>query len=120
MTRTGWSVLLAGLLVAGSAGLAVHRRYVLGDAIEGPPAARTWRVTLVATGELAPQDHTVTVALPPDFRRQHLLEEHFDSTKDLAPPKSGKERERGRREAVFRRTAGAGKQPYHLSCSFRV
>jgi hypothetical protein len=120
MSRTGWSVAVAGLLVAGSVGLAVHRRYVLGDDIAGPPAARTWRVSLVATGDLTLQDQSVTVALPPDFRQQHILEEHFDSSKELAPPRTGKERDRGRREAVYRRTAGAGKQPYRLTYSFRV
>ena len=77
MSRTGWSMVVAGTLVAISVGLAAGRHYVLGPEIDGSAPGGTWRVALVTAGELGPQDNTVRVARAPDFRNHHIIDERF-------------------------------------------
>jgi transglutaminase-like putative cysteine protease len=113
-------MVVAGALVAISIGLAAGRRYVLGPEVDGSAPAGTWHITLVTTGELAPQDNTVTVALAPDFRNQHILDERFAS-KELMAPRTGKEKDpRPRSDATFRRTRPAGPQPFRIEYSLHV
>jgi hypothetical protein len=113
-------MVVAGALVAVSVGLAASRRYVLGPDLDGSAPSGTWRVTLVATGELGPQDNTVTVSLAPDFRSQHVIDERF-SSKDLALPRAGKEKDpRSRSEVTFRRPKPGGTQPFRLEYSMHV
>ncbi len=120
MSRTGWSLVVAGALVAVSVGLAAGRRFVLGPDLDNLQTRGTWRITLVASGQLEPRDNSVTVCLAPDFRTQHVAYEHFAS-KDLAPPRTGREKEpRPKPEAVFRRTLKAGPQPFRLEYSAHV
>jgi hypothetical protein len=120
MSRTAWSVVVAGVLVAASAGLAAGRWYVLGPELDGSVPGGTWRVTLVAAGELGPQDNSVTVNLAPDFRAQHVIDERFYS-KELAVPRAGRDKgPRPRPEATFRRAGGAGPLPFRLEYSAHV
>jgi 7 transmembrane helices usually fused to an inactive transglutaminase/Transglutaminase-like superfamily len=120
MSRTGWSLVVAGALVAISVGLAAGRRYVLGPEVDGSAPSGTWRVTLVTTGELAPQDNAVTIGLAPDFRNQHVLDERFAS-RDLTVPRAGKDKDpRPRLEATFRRTKPAGAQSFRIDYSLHV
>jgi hypothetical protein len=120
MSRTGWSMLVAGALLALSLAITISRHYVLGPDFEGTPAQGTWRVTLVAAGELGPQDGAVTIGLAPDFRSQHVLDERFAS-RELAVPRAGRDKVAGPRpEATFRRNKPAGSQPFRLEYSVHV
>jgi hypothetical protein len=120
MSRTGWSLVVAGALVAISVGLAAGRRYALGPDADSAGPAGNWRITLVAAGELGPQDNAVTISLVPDFRRQHVTDERFAS-KDLTVPRMGRDKEpRTRLEATYRRTKPAGPQPFRLEYSVHL
>jgi transglutaminase-like putative cysteine protease len=120
MSRTGWSMVVAGALVAVSVGVAAGRRYVLGPDADGSGPGGVWRITLVAGGQLGPQDNAVTVSLVPDFRNQHVTEERFAS-RDLVLPRAGRDKDpRTRLEATFRRTKPAGSQPFRLEYSVHV
>lgn len=117
MSRTGWSMVVAGALVAVSVGFAAGRRYVLGPDID---ASGSWRVTLVATGKLGPQDNAVTVNLVPDFRTQHVTEEHF-SSRELAAPRPGRDKTpRPPREETFHRSKSAGAHAFRVEYSVHV
>jgi transglutaminase-like putative cysteine protease len=118
MSRTGWTVLVAGLLVVASVCSALGRRYVLGDDIDGPRAAGSWRVSLVASGVLSQADPGVNVSLPPDFRHQHIFDENFSSAQ--LSWRAGKEKESGRREAIFRRINLARAEPFRVTYTFGV
>jgi transglutaminase-like putative cysteine protease len=120
MSRTGWSMVVAGALVAISVGLAAGRRYVLGSDLDGSGPGGSWRVTLVAGGDLGPQDNSVTISLVPDFRSQHVTDERF-AYKDLTGPRAGRDKDpRSRLEATFRRSKPAGHQPFRIDYSFHV
>jgi transglutaminase-like putative cysteine protease len=113
-------MVIAGALVALSIGLAAGRRYVLGPDAGSAGPAGNWRVTLVAAGELGPQDNSVTVSLAPDFRSQHVTDERFAS-RDLTAPRAGRDKEpRTRQEATFRRTKPAGAQAFRVEYSVHV
>jgi hypothetical protein len=71
--------------------LMLHRRAVLGAAIHGPSGTSTWKVTLVVKGEANDPKGSVAIALPPEVRHQHMVEEHFPRDTDL---------EHGRRGAI--------------------
>lgn len=83
MSRSFWSAVAAGLL----AGLAVvvfaARWYVLGFGLDAPPGASQWRVVLKVRGEI--RNPSLTLAVPLDFRSQHVFDETFESTA-LKPP----------------------------------
>src|SRR4051794_40367049 len=79
MSKNGLSVLTAGCLCAASLALMGGRWWVLGDEIDGPPGHSTWKVTLVVKGDLRGKDAVLTMVLPPDFRRQHISDEVFES-----------------------------------------
>src|SRR5262245_33648082 len=102
MAKTWLSVATALFLAAVSAVLFLGRWYVLGDEIEGPPGSSTWRVSLVLEGELTGKDALLTTLLPPDFRRQHMSEETFQSSKGLTH-RVRKGKEAGPRRAVWQR-----------------
>src|SRR5947209_16804555 len=79
MSKTSLTIATA-LVVGGlSIGLIVGRWYVLGREIDGTPGDAVWKVSLVVKGELTAADAAVTIRLAPDFRRQHVSEEQFDS-----------------------------------------
>jgi hypothetical protein len=112
-------MVVAGALVTISIGLAAGRHYVLGPDFDGSGAGGIWHVTLVATGELAPQENAVTVGLVPDFRNQHVLDERFAS-RDLQAPRARRDKDpRPRADETFRRNPG-GKQSFRLEYSFHV
>jgi transglutaminase-like putative cysteine protease len=116
MSRTGFTVAIAAVLTVLSLATLLVRRYMLGDEINGPRGASTWRVTLDVTGTLPP-DHTALITLPPlDFRGQHVYDERFDSAE--LSPHLVHARTSGRREVVWQRRDTNGEQQFRLGCSF--
>ncbi len=117
MKKTWKSVFMALALAAIAITLMVGRQHALSPDLSGPRGMNTWKVTLVAVGELTANDAALTVLLPPDFRHQHLADERFHSKQLLHRLTQG--RESGRREVTWRRANLAGPEPYRLSYSFR-
>ncbi len=119
MSRTGLTVVTALVLTVLSVGLMLGRWYALGKEIDGTPGGGTWKVTLEVEGELlAPDNTAVTTVLPPDFRRQHIIDETFSSRElshEIRTAKDG-----GQRKAVWLSRVGARRpQPFRLTYSFR-
>src|SRR5258708_5964658 len=119
MSRTGLTLVTALALIVLSAGLMLGRWKVLGKEIDGTPGSGTWNVTLEVEGELlAPANASVTTVLPPDFRRQHIIDETFWSKElshEIRTAKDG-----GQRKAVWLpRVAAKRPQQVRVSYSFR-
>src|SRR4051794_35176345 len=108
MKRTRLCAATALLLVALSVALMFHRRAVLGEAIHGPSGTSSWKVTLVVKGEAKDPKASVTVALPPEVRQQHIFEEHFPRGTDLEHGRRGALSDR--RELCWHREATNDKQ----------
>jgi transglutaminase-like putative cysteine protease len=118
MRKTWLSVVTALVLIVLSGGLILARRYVLGAEIDGTPGASAWRVSVEADGQLTAPDGTVALVLPPDFRRQHIADETYDSA-ELAV-RLRRSREAGPRRALWERRPGvAAADAFHLRYSFR-
>src|SRR5438105_1513420 len=98
MSKTGWTMTAAAALVVLSVALGVTRRLVLGSDVEGEAG---WHVTVKITGALPGGTKSLSWPLPPEFRRQHITGESFEST-DLIPPTLPKRRQTARR-VVWRR-----------------
>ncbi len=117
MRKTWLSVATALVLTVVSFGLILARRYVLGAEIDGAPGRSAWKVTLEVEGRLAGPDATVVTVLPPDFRRQHIADETYDSKQLTHRVRRG--RESGPRRAVWQRRPRVG-DAFRLSYSFRL
>lgn len=118
MSKTMLTVVTALAISVLSLALIMDRWYVLGDEIGGTPGTAVWRVTVEVEGELTTPDASVTTVLPPDFRRQHVLDETFESP--ALAHKVGTARDGGVRRAVWKRRADAGQaRRFHLAYSFR-
>src|SRR5438552_1303924 len=118
MSKSLMTVVTALGLSALSVGLILGRWHVLGSEIDGTPGAAAWRVVLEVEGELTTADATVTTVLPPDFRRQHIVDEAFES-KELAH-KVRIAKDGGQRKAVWHRRAGTERPgTFRLVYSFR-
>lgn len=120
MARSWLSICVAACLAMVSLAVFAGRYCAEGSDQGTAPGETTWRVTLVASGTLAPRESSVTTLLPPDFRKQHIFDERFHS-KDLMPPRGRKDagRLKAKPEAVWQRSNPTAAQPYRLSCSFR-
>lgn len=116
MSKTWLSALTALVLVAASSGIFLARRAALGMEADGPRGASSWRITLVATGELAADETSLSTPRPPDFRRQHIFDERLES-QELLPP--GGKRNSRRRDIVWRRSGIGRPQPFRVSYSFQ-
>lgn len=116
MARTWLSMAVAVVLAGASLALFVGRHYVEGADHGIMPGASTWKVTLMASGKLTANEMSVTTLLPPDFRHQHIFDEHFQS-KDLMTPRS--RRDTTRAEAVWRRADPMVAPPFRITYSFR-
>jgi hypothetical protein len=120
MSRTRLAVAAALAIIALSAGLVLARRAVLGADVAGPRGRSAWKVTLKIAGRLDDKHGSVTLALPPDFRRQHVFDEQFDSPALMPPRKKEPDgRDPGRREITWKRTGVGGALPFELTYSFR-
>src|SRR5947209_12740251 len=110
MSKTWLSVMTAVGLVGASVGIFVARRSALGPEAEGPLG---WQVRLVVEGTLLTKDASIAVARPLDFRRQHVTDEHFQSSKSLHEPTQWK-RLAQRRITWRRPTSGADTLPLRV------
>jgi 7 transmembrane helices usually fused to an inactive transglutaminase/Transglutaminase-like superfamily len=117
MAKTWLSVVTAGVLVVLSLAILCTRRWVLGEETSGPPG---WRVTLLVEGSLTSRDASITTVRPLDFRRQHVFDEHFQSSKDLRDPVKTRKTASGLQRFSWRRQGGmgAGAEPFRLEYSF--
>ena len=116
MGRTWLSVITAVVLIASTAAVFLVRRSTQGADLSGAPGDISWKVTLVATGALSAKETAIHMAVPLDFRHQHIFDEHFES-KELFQ-RNAKSKDPGRRETVWIRPGGSGKQPVRLAYSF--
>jgi transglutaminase-like putative cysteine protease len=117
MAKSWLSVVTAAGLVTVSLAILLTRRYVLGAETAGPPG---WKVTLAVEGTLIQRDASITAVRPPDFRRQHISDEQFQSSSDLRDPIKTRKAASGQRNATWRRqlSMGGGQRPFHLEYSF--
>src|SRR5580704_16869575 len=76
MSRTRLCVVTALALAAGSVGVMVARRHVLGPEVRLPHGPDTWKVTMLVQGKSAGDAHLFTAA-PLDGPRQHVVSEQF-------------------------------------------
>lgn len=118
MSRTWLSIFTATILVSLSVGIMIARRSVLGSDLDGPRGTSAWRINLVIAGQAEDKDkpRSITVGLPPDFRRQHIIEEK-PRAGDVRASTNGK-------SAPYRELhwEGTVKSPtaYRLTWSFRA
>lgn len=117
MSKTSLTGCAAAALAVLGFGVFAARWHATGG-VRGPDAgAGTWKVTLVATGEMAAQEAGVTQLVPLDFRHQHVFDESYNG-KNVVPPRGRKEA--GRREVLWRRAGvGGAPQAFRLAYSFR-
>jgi hypothetical protein len=116
MKRTWLCGGTALLLVILALGVALHRQYVLGDDLKGPLGDSAWRATLVVHGKAKGEAGTLTIGLPPGFRRQHIYDERFPHGTDLDRARRSGLAEH--RELHWRREQ-ANAAEFHLIYSFR-
>ncbi|HEV3118439.1 MAG TPA: 7TM domain-containing protein [Gemmataceae bacterium] len=116
MGRTWRSVITALFLVGISLGIFFVRRATQGANIGGPPGDVTWKVTLVATGKVGARPGVLTMALPPDFRHQHIFDERFESKELLH--RMVKAKDPARRHVAWRKAGVAGDAQARLTYSF--
>src|SRR5262249_36485172 len=88
--------------------------------VEGPSGASTWEVTLSARGRLpAGKDATITTVAPPDFRHQHIFDEHWRSDELLHREGRGDAgRPAAERDTLWKALPMAAGSPYGLTYSF--
>lgn len=119
MSKTALTVGTACGLALLSLGLILSRWHVLGAEIDGTPGNAVWKVELEVDGALTAPDSSVTMYLPPDFRRQHIVDEAFASRELSHKVKAAKDG--STRKAVWSRPISAGqRQPFRLVYSFRA
>src|SRR5438046_9879188 len=106
MSKTMLAVMTAALVTILSLALMLSRWYVLGDELDGTPGMGVWQVTVEVDGELAAPEPALTTVLPPDFRRQHILDERFDSPSWTHKVRTA--RDGGMRRAVRKPRADGG------------
>jgi len=115
MSRTSLTVVTALGLIVLSVALMASRSAALGTEIDGTPGIAVWKVSLELEGELVARNASLTTVLPPDFRRQHIIDETFFSQELAHAIRTG--RDGGQRRAVWR--PRPGKQAVRLVYSFR-
>lgn len=116
MSKTRWSVLTALILTVGSGAVYVARTALGGD-IYRPPGTSTWKVTLLVSGQLLSPDASLTTLRPPDFRKQHVLDEHYHSAQLIQ--RSSLTTDPHRSEVTWRRLTMNRENPFRLTYSFR-
>jgi transglutaminase-like putative cysteine protease len=118
MSRTGFTVAVAAVLAVLSVAMLFTRRAMLGAEIDGPRGNSTWQVSLEVEGTLL-EDRTAFITLPPpDFRRQHIYDEAFES--DALARRMVHGRTTGRREMVWQRKNTRGEEPFRVRYAFHV
>ena len=79
MPKTLLTSLTALAIAASSVALMAARWYILGAEIDGTPGSAAYLVRLEIKGELSAANGSIKIVLPPDFRHQHIVSEHFES-----------------------------------------
>ena len=115
MSKTRWTMTIAGTLLVAAFALGLTRRSVLGPDIEGEQA---WVVTLKITGDLPGGTKSVSLPLPPEFRHQHIWGERFEGA-GLVPPPPPKRRQTARR-VVWHRPAGSDNRPLSFALTYTL
>ena len=108
MSRTGLTVVTALGLIVLSVALMASRWAALGTEVRGTPGDATWKVSLQVEGVLANHKASLTTVLPPDFRRQHILDESFASQSLAHSIRTNKDG--GQRRAVWRPRHGPSRR----------
>ena len=116
MSRTAWSVSVALVLIVLSVAAAITRTISSGADIDGPRSSNAWRVTLVVTGRLQPDEASLRTPLAPDFRQQHAFLEDFSSKELLA--RTGKGKNAAANDLVWQRASMGGVQPFRIVTTF--
>ncbi|MFL5342189.1 MAG: 7TM domain-containing protein [Gemmataceae bacterium] len=117
MSKTSLTVITALALAALSGGLIAGRRSVLGPEVDGVKGDAAWNVAVQIEGTLTSKDPTLTTELPPDFRRQHIMDERFDIAELARTVRTA--RDGGVRRAVWRRrNAVTPPQRFRIGYSF--
>lgn len=116
MSKTTASTVAALVLVIASVSLAAMRRHALGPEVDGPRGTGAWRVTLTAQGRLAEGNRAVSLALPRDFRRQHIYQERYRSKELVA--RVPRRKVAASRSAVWRPREPGKVSDFRVSYSF--
>jgi len=118
MSKTGLSAITAVVLIAVSIALMAGRWWVLGTEIDGPAGLSSWKITLKIKGVRTAREASLTVLLPPNYRRQQISEEVFES--EELKSKVRKSKGANPRRVVWKsRQAGGGPRPFEAVYSFR-
>lgn len=117
MSKTWLTVVTALVLGAASLGLIFCRWQVLGAEIDGTPGAATWKVTLELSGDWPTPDTSLTTILPPDFRRQHIMDEELESEHLSWVVRTRKDG--GQRRAVWQRRQAPAGAAFRFTYAFR-
>ena len=128
MSRTRLTALTALALVLLSGAVFLTRR-APGGVDAGPPGTSAWEVTVTVRGEFPPAgkgakaktaEPRLILYAPPDFRRQHVSDEAWNSNQLTRP--EGRAGGKGPREkAVWKaRPGGAAEKNYRLTYTFHV
>lgn len=119
MSKSLLTILTALGISALSSALIFGRWYTLGAEIDGTPGTSAWRVQLRVDGHLLAGNGRIKLVLPPDFRHQHVIDEHFQSgelSHKMRHSKDGK----ARTVTWTSRVIGKFPVPFHLIYSFRT
>jgi transglutaminase-like putative cysteine protease len=118
MSKNRLSVITAAALVVFSVAVFIGRQVTFGTDSDRLRGASSWKVTLMASGELQAGARTVTTLEPPGFRRQYIYDVR-PSSEELRIPTSRKSARTGRSELTWKRISIPGSQPFRLTYSFR-
>jgi hypothetical protein len=118
MSRNRLSAIASLVLVAAAGAIYAARHQAGGSQFDELHGVATWEVSLNARGTMSAKEESVATAQPPDFRRQHVYDERWESA-DLLH--RGNKRGTGDADSVWRRRAITEQPtPYRLTYAFRV
>ena len=90
MPKTLLTSLTALAIAALSLALMAARWSILGAEIDGTPGTAAYLIRFELKGELSAANGSIKIVLPPDFRHQHIVSEHYESSElasKVAAPK---------------------------------
>jgi hypothetical protein len=117
MSKTKLTLLTALGLVVLSGVVFLLRRSVLGDELLGPRGASAWEVTVEIKGVFQTKNARLKMRPAPDFRRQHVYAESFQSAQ--LTHRVIHSRDPSRREIVWRLLNFTDDLAFQASYSFR-
>jgi 7 transmembrane helices usually fused to an inactive transglutaminase/Transglutaminase-like superfamily len=80
MPKTLLTSLTALAIAALSLALMAARWSILGAEIDGTPGTAAYLIRFELKGELSAANGSIKIVLPPDFRHQHIVSEHYESS----------------------------------------